>query len=340
MNYLIILMKTKVSITTLFIVCLLVSAATFGIAKFAKKEKPVTQVPISECATTMEQIRLKNYELVEPLIMVDLINSSTSLIPVQRKIEDFIATSKSNQRVEDVSVYLRRLNDGAWLNINPNRTYNPASMSKIIYLITYLKEAEYNPKVLDKKIFFARHFADGNQQNIVDFRLTENVNYSVKDLMIYMIKYSDNDATMLLSQNMNLNIYNQIFKDLSIPTPPKAGEYYITAIDYSKFFRVLYNASYIRPEYSDFGLKLLTQSTYKDGLLGGIDSTVTVAHKFGERIIGNKAQLHEFGIVFIKGDPYLLGIMTVGSSLKQQSEIVAEISRITYTEFLKLNHSS
>ena len=151
-----------------------------------------------------------------------------------------------------------------------------------------------------------------------------------------MIKYSDNDATILLNLNINKRIYQQVFVDLKMATPPDAGEYFVTAADFSKFFRVLYNGTYVRPEYSEFGLELLTHSTYNDGLRKGVDSSVTIAHKFGERIDGNKTQFHEFGIVYLKEDPYLIGVMTTGSSLTQLSEIVAEISRITYTEYVHL----
>src|SRR6187549_2313828 len=135
--------------------------------------------------------------------------------------------------------------------------------------------------------------------------------------MIYMVQYSDNDATLLLSQNMNVGIYNQVFVDLDLPPPPTAGEYFISALDFSKFFRVLYNASYLSPEYSEFALKLLTQSTFSDGIRAGVDGNIKIAHKFGERVIGNKAQMHEFGIVFYDGSPYLLGVLTKGSNLKE-----------------------
>ena len=75
-------------------------------------------------------------------------------------------------------------------------------------------------------------------------------------------------------------------------------------------------------------MRLLTKCSYEKGLKQGIDSTTSIAHKFGERIIGVNSQLHEFGIVFVKGDPYLIGVMTKGSSLPKLTEIVAEISRI------------
>jgi beta-lactamase class A len=336
-------MKSKVSLLTTVICCLLVFVATFAIPMLSKQKTQVPAIDSSivknDCATNMDQIRLKRYEFIQPLLMANLMTESTKLQGLRTKIEGYINEVKSNQKAEDITVYFRKMNNGEWFCVNPNQTYNPASMSKIIYILTYLKEAEYNPNALNKRVFFAKHFSEGNQQNIQNFTLKENAYYTVKQLMDFMIQYSDNDATLLLSQNMNVGIYQQIFKDLDLPTPPTAGEYYITALDYSKFFRVLYNASYIRPEYSEYALGLLTQSTYKDGLCAGVPANYKIAHKFGERIIGDKAQLHEFGIIFYDGDPYMLGIMSKGSSLKQLSEILAQISRITFDEVSAMPNS-
>ena len=327
-------MKKKVSLNALFISSILTGIITFVMLKtFWKAELP-NQIPISQnCDNTMSQTRLKEYTLIEPLLLTDIFTESASLISLKTKIEQYISLKKSKQEVDDVSVYFRKLNNGSWFNINPNTTYNPASMSKLIELITYLKEAEENPEILDKKIFFPRHFTQVSAQNIKDFQLKEKVSYTVRDLLTYMIKYSDNDATILLNLNINMRIYNQLFLDLKIPAPPTNGEYFITSADFSKFFRILYNATYLQPKYSEFGLRLLTTSTFKEGLQKGVDSSIVMAHKFGERILGNKIQFHEFGIVYIKDNPYLIGVMTTGASLKQLIEVVAEISRITYLEY-------
>lgn len=325
--------KKKVSILTLVIAVLIAGVAAYAASVLTGK-KPKVNIPSGpNCPETMEQIRIKSYEFVHPLLLTDISSESGALAPIRGKLENYISSVKSNRQADDVSIYFRKLNDGAWFAINPNQTYNPASMSKIIYVLVFLKEAESNPAVLNKKIYFAKHFEGGNTQNIVDFKLPEKAYYSVRDLLTYCIKYSDNDATLLLSQNMNVRIYEQLFKDLNIPLPESYKEYYITPLDYSKFFRVLYNATYIRPDLSEYGLKLLTLSTYANGLKRGIDPNVVVAHKFGERIIGIKAQLHEFGIVFINNNPYLLGVMTSGSSLPQLADIVAEISRIVYSDY-------
>ena len=330
-------MKTKVSITTLFISCFLVFIVTYSFYKLKSKVLPQKVfIEAPPCENTMSEIRLKQYSLIQPILLIDVYNESSSLNPLRTKINQYINQIKSNQKADEVSVYFRKLNEGLWFSINPNTAYNPSSMGKLIQLIAYLKEAEENPEILNKKIFFSKHFSRVSPQNIKDFVLKEKKNYSVSELLTYMIKYSDDDATILLNMNINLRIYKQIFVDLKMATPPEVGEYFITAADYSKFFRVLYNGTYLSPEHSEFGLGLLTHSTYNDGLRKGVDTSVTIAHKFGEKITGNKTQFHEFGIVYLKDDPYLIGVMTTGSSLTQLSEIVAEISRITYSEYLNL----
>ena len=295
------MLKSKIPAYTLIIAVILTAGISYFI--FGNGKSKNTGGPSSSlvsCPGAMEQIRLKDYELTHPLLLTDVSQESAALSQVKDRISQYINQSKSSQKADDISVYFRRMNNGAWFAINPNSTYNPASMIKIVYLLTYLKEAESDPSVLNKKLFFAKHFSEGNQQNIKDFQLKESSYYSVKDLLIAMIVHSDNDATLILSQNMNVGVYNQVFKDLDIPLPNPVAEYFINAYDYGKFFRVLYSSTYIRPEYSDFALKLLCQSSYKDGIMKGIGANIAVAHKFGERIIGNKSQLHEFGIVFIK----------------------------------------
>lgn len=330
-------LSKKVSVLALSISVLVAFASAFAVFTFVQQQKNENVAPAGpKCIESMEQIRISNYELVHPLLLTDIPAQSESLFPIRNKIETYIAQAKSNQQVTDISVYFRRLNDGAWFCIDPNDEYNPASMSKIIYILVFLKEAESNSAVMNKKIFFAKHFEGGNKPNIGDFRLPENTSYTVRDLLTYMIKYSDNDAALLLSQNMNLTIYSRLFQDLNIPTPDPYKEYFMTVRDYAKFYRVLYSATYLNPDLAEYALKLLTLSDYDKGLKSGIDPTIQIAHKFGERVIGNKAQLHEFGIIFIKDHPYLIGVMSSGSSLEQLQQILSEISRISYSEYTNI----
>ena len=323
----------------LYLVLILVCGAFAGGKYILSSGKSVSTIPqmANTCPAAMDQVRLKDFELTRPLILTDVNNESDALKSIHGKIIEYVNQAKANQKASDISVYFRKLDNGSWFAINPNATYNPASMIKIAYLITYMKMAESNPSLLNSKIFFSKRNSAIINQNIKDFTLKEGKNYTVKELLTAMIAHSDNDATLLLNQNMNISIFNNLFKDLNIPVPNPVTEYYISVNDFCKFYRVLYSSTYTRPEYSEYALKLLTLSTFNNGLKKGLDPDIVIAHKFGERIMGNKTQLHEFGIVFYNKEPYLIGVMTSGNSLPLLSEIIGDISKIAYQDYKALS---
>lgn len=331
-------LSRKVPLYFAVLVILLTSAITYFIIHeltgHPEENASVRKMPVS--ANNMSQLRLKESKLTNPLILADVVGENPSFLPIKSDIEQFINQLKGNQKVVDVSVYFRKLNDGSWFSINSNQLYNPASMIKVAYLLSYLKDAERNPSLLDKKIFFRQHYSAGNNPNIVDFKLKEGLHYPIRDLLYAMIVYSDNDATGLLMENVNASTFSQLFTDLNIPVPDIKAEYFISSVDMGKFFRVLYNASYLRKETSEYALELLSKSSFKDGIVAGVNSTTLVAHKFGERIIGNTAQLHEFGIVYFDGQPYLLGIMTMGNSMQELKSVLKEIARKTDEDYRRL----
>ena len=52
-----------------------------------------------------------------------------------------------------MGVYVRNLNNGPWFGINENEAYSPASLMKVPVLMTYLRWAEIEPNLLNKKLF-------------------------------------------------------------------------------------------------------------------------------------------------------------------------------------------
>ena len=150
----------------LYLVLILVFGAFAGGKYILTNNNSTVQSPqiANTCPSSMQQIRLKDYEFTHPLLLTDLPTESDALRGIQTKITEYVNQAKSNQKADDISVYFRKLDNGAWFSINPNSTYNPASMIKIAYLITYMKMAELNPSVLNSKIFFARHFHGHVQQ--------------------------------------------------------------------------------------------------------------------------------------------------------------------------------
>ncbi len=290
----------------------------------------VSQAP--DCIPEMTVVRSKDYQLAHRVLLAETKNENPALASFKDRINQFISQSKSSGGVNDISVYYRNMNSGAWFSINDGTTYNPASLMKVSYMIAILRQAENNPGLLSKQIYFDKHISEGNNQNIKDFALKENKYYSIRELLQYMIINSDNDAATLISQAVSMDVYNKLFSDLDLPAPTQNAEYYVTVSDYCKFFRVLFNSSYVRDDYSEFALETLTKSTYRDGLLKNLTQAFPVAHKFGERVINRIQQLHEVGIFYAENHPYLLGVMSSGTDLRQLSNVLAKISEITYQE--------
>ena len=101
----------------------------------------------------------------------------------------------------------------------------------------------------------------------------------------------------------------------------------------SKFFRVLYNASYLSSLYSEYALDLLTKSEFKQGIVQGIPSSTKVAHKFGERFTtSDLVQLHESAIVYRGSASYAVTIMTEGKSMEELKAILGALSKICYEQ--------
>ena len=272
------------------------------------------------------------------MLLIENSNEGEVLIPIKLKIIEYLKQKKQEGVITVASVYLKTFNyTSNHIEINPDELYDPASLMKIPMLILYLSRAENNPYLLDKKIYFSKRIESLYEATIKNKTITEGKSYSIKDLLFYMIVYSDNEAFWLLAKNVNNNDFIQLCQDFDIPLKGDSlvrednqMNFIATVNSVSRFFRVLYNATYLGRNFSCYALNLLVQSDYKDGILKGVDPKIKVAHKFGERQDGGVSQLHEFGIVYLKDRNYLLGVMTKGKDIKQLAEVISNISKITF----------
>jgi len=64
-----------------------------------------------------------------------------------------------------------------------------------------------------------------------------------------------------------------------------------------------------------------------------VPKEVRVAHKFGELGLPNgEKQLHDCGIIYYPGNPYLLCVMSKGKDSQKLSGIIQTISSMVYKE--------
>jgi beta-lactamase class A len=287
--------------------------------------------------------RAGGYQFINPLLDFDLPqNTFVELKPFKDKIENFTNTaSTSSSHIDFAAVYFRDLNNGPWFGVGENASFSPASLLKVPLMMAYYKISESEPGVLQKQIPVTTQDIVPivpNQQTIVpSVRLEIGKSYSVDELINRMIIYSDNDAAQLLIENIDPGKLVKIYTDFGIELPD--AEPSGTQVDvktYAGFFRILFNASYLNRDNSEKALKLLSQVEFKDGLVAGVPGNILTAHKFGERIgDGNQQQLHDCGIVYYPGHPYLLCVMTRGNSALELEKFIQDTSRLVFEEIDK-----
>ena len=106
--------------------------------------------------------------------------------------------------------------------------------------------------------------------------------------------------------------------------------------EYALVFRVLFGSTYLSERYSEKALQLLSQANYADGIVAGVPSSFTVAHKYGVLVEPGNAipaittELHDCGIIYYPKHPYILCVMTKGNSVAKQQRSIEDISSVTY----------
>ena len=199
---------------------------------------------------------------------------------------------------------------------------------------------ELSPGFLNKQLLYEHPYKLDRDPKYLSKSIQLGKKYTIRELLTYMIAYSDNCATSLLMENIDQNIFKKVFTDLGLESPNmKVADYPITAKEYSYFMRTLYNASSLSIENSEFATELLSKCDFKDGIVSSLPNNLKIAHKFGEAGDPVEKQLHESAIIYLKNKPYLITIMTKGKDLSKLPTVIRQISSVAYQEMLNFSNS-
>jgi len=329
------MLNLRVPAYYLLVSIILTSLAVFFVSKLefnklaSTNRSNIAAASLPNCKT--DRKRLEGYNFVKPLIYAERECESDELAPVKENIINSINIAKNEGFVTSASVYVRVFSKSLWTSVDAEEKYHPASMNKVPVLMAYLHMVESNNKILDEKVAFAKADTSLPKEFYTSRTIKPGKSYTIKDLLYNMIAYSDNNATLLLLQHMNVDVYNKVFTDLGLEKPSfDYNTFLLSAKEYSLFMRVLYNASYLSIPASEFALEMLSNSDFKEGLMKQLPANTKVAHKFGESGYGSTYELHESGIVYIGDNSYIITIMTKGTDLKKQATAISDISAKVY----------
>jgi beta-lactamase class A len=290
-----------------------------------------------------------DYQYVSPLLACSSGSVYPQSAPVANAIQSAINKHQQAGDISAASVYFTDFSTATWASVNGSQKYYPSSLGKVPIMMALYELSEESKISLDQKVLYPAGSQDLNATQ--EIQPTESIvpgrSYSIRDLIQYMIEGSDNNAAQLLFSLVNQNDLGNIYSDLQIPvnnnvTPSTLD--FMTPQQYAILFRTLYNTTYLTRNDSEDILSLMTQTSFTQGLVAGVPSSTTVAHKFGIVSIYNgttvtSRELHDCGIVYAPNNSYLLCVMTRGSSdLGSQEQTVGDISRAVY-QTLEASHS-
>lgn len=291
---------------------------------------------------SLELFSNKEYEFISPLFNnegFDLIEQTKRAF-YKNDLEALVSWYLQNTWIKTISLYFRDLNNWYVFWINERELFTPASLAKVPTLFYILKKSENVFWFLDQQVRI-----DWNYDYPLNYPPSSKIIswavYSIRDLLSYMIKYSDNNATLILRQMMLGDGYKKLYDDLKISF---SWDGTVEVVDYSALYRILFNASYLKKSSSEYALKLLSETDFNEWLTKYLPWTIKVSHKFGEfSLDGEIRQLHDCGIVYYPNHPYVLCVMTRGSNYKYLEKTISQLSKYVFEKidstYLELKNS-
>lgn len=290
----------------------------------------------SGCAYNVK--RLSGYDYIKPILLVDDQCESDNLNSVKQSINTIINDYKNAGVITSASVYMKEYVGNGWMGINADEKFLPGSLMKVPQLITFLKMDEANPGFLNKKLTYTHPYIIDKKPIYESKSIELGHEYTIRELLHYMIAYSDNNATSLLFDIMDKKMFQKVFTDFGMTAPNLNESHYpISAKEFTYFMRSLYNASYLSNKNSEFATELLGKCTFKDGIVASLPKSTKIAHKFGESGDPLSKQLNESAIIYLNDTPYILTVMTKGKELKNLSEVIKQISTVAYQSMVTNN---
>ncbi|MBI5470537.1 hypothetical protein HY968_04455 [Candidatus Kaiserbacteria bacterium] len=99
-----------------------------------------------------------DYPYIKALVSVGIPNATgfPELKNVRVDVQTVIDKAKASGNATDVGVYFRLPTNAHWFGINENDTFDPGSLIKAPIMAAYLKDAEHDPWIMERRIRYSR----------------------------------------------------------------------------------------------------------------------------------------------------------------------------------------
>ena len=244
-------------------------------------------------------------------------------------MKDKILNITNNSNYEGYyGIYFEDLNTGAWIGINEKEEFVPASLLKIPVLVATLKKVENGELSFEQTVLINKDDLDLKSGTLG--KKGAGYNITIKDLLTYLIKESDNTATNTFTNRiLTTEEFNNARVAMGLNLNPNYGA--ISPKQYSNILRSLYYSTYLRRTFSELALSMMSQTDYNNQLPAGVPPEIHISHKIGFFFTPDgKAGYHDCGIIYYPDKPYILCVMSKQTTQNEANIVISEISRVVY----------
>lgn len=230
------------------------------------------------------------------------------------------------------SVYIEDLKTGMWWGMGEKEAYEAWSLLKVSTLVALLKKAEREQIFLDENVVLTpdelRHESQYVGNEASGFKA-----FSIKELAERMIEDSDDAAAIAICKKLTFDEFQECFRAMAMPlaTPPNTLPR-ISPEQYANLLRSLYRADYLDRTSCDVALSLMSNTVFTEQIRAGIPGEVKLAHKVGFN--AGTGDSHDCGIVFLPNRPYVICVMSTGTSKEEADRVMSSFSSQVY-EFMQ-----
>ncbi len=241
--------------------------------------------------------------------------------PLREKLNQIVQT----EGADTISVYYEFLNTGANIQINNEVRFYPASLVKIPSALVAMKKVEKGEWALDSRLVLFEEDKDARFGDL--YKQPVGTSFSIEELLKALLTQSDNTAHRMLMRNLSESELGELKEAIGLDDLFNEKQE-VSAKEYSRLFRALYNSSFLKRNGSQQLLDWLTQTKFTDDLYSGLPKGTLFAHKIGEDDV--EKNYLDSGIVYLPNRPYLLTVMIKQHDQAKAQDIMKRISQAAY----------
>jgi beta-lactamase class A len=298
-------MKQPKLLLTIIMVLLVSNLITVAFLIHGKTDKPEKKYPYIDVA--------RNYIPQEHFIV--------NIQPLREKLQKIVEDNGAGE----ISVYYEFLNTGANIQINNDERFYPASLVKLPSAMVAMKKVERGDWRLTDMLVLYEQDKDDRYGDL--YKKPTGTKLTIKELLERLLENSDNTAHRILMRNLNEKELGELKDDIGLDDLFDERRE-VSAKEYSRMFRSLYNSSFLKRDNSQQLLEWLTQTKFNDTLPSGLPAGTKFAHKIGEDDV--ERNYLDSGIVYLPSRPYLLTVMIKQQDQKKANEIMKQVSKAAY----------